>query len=92
LRLGMFVQMTFQMGPGERRTLVLQASVQSVGGRTVVYVATEDEGRFVERAVKVGALVGDAVQVLEGLKMGETVVTEGSFFLRAEAGRARTGG
>lgn len=91
LRLGMFVQMTFQMGPGERRTLVLQASVQSVGGRTVVYVATEDEGRFVERAVKVGALVGDAVQVLEGLKMGETVVTEGSFFLRAEAGRARTG-
>ena len=92
LRLGMFVQMTFQMGPGERRTLVLQASVQSIGGRTVVYVATEDEGRFVERAVKVGALVGDAVQVLEGLKMGETVVTEGSFFLRAEAGRARTGG
>lgn len=92
LRLGMFVQMTFRMGPGERRTLVLQASVQSVGGRTVVYVATEDEGRFVERAIKVGAPVGDAVQVLEGLNIGETVVTEGSFFLRAEAGRARTGG
>jgi hypothetical protein len=32
------------------------------------------------------------VQVLEGLKQGEKVVTEGSFFLRAEAARSRSGG
>jgi multidrug efflux pump subunit AcrA (membrane-fusion protein) len=31
------------------------------------------------------------VQVLEGLKPGEKVVTEGSFFLRAEATRMRSG-
>jgi multidrug efflux pump subunit AcrA (membrane-fusion protein) len=37
----------------------------------------------------VGAPVGDAVEVIEGLKPGERVVSEGSFFLRAEAARTR---
>lgn len=92
LRLGMFVQMTFQLGSGERRTLVPRAAVQSIGGRTVVYVATEDEGRFVETPVTLGAVIGDAVQVVAGLKPGDKVVTEGSFFLRAEAARLRSSG
>jgi RND family efflux transporter MFP subunit len=92
LRLGMFVQMSFLVGSGERRTVVPRAAVQSIGGRTVVYVATDEEGRFVERSVKVGSSTGDTVDVVEGLKSGETVVTEGSFFVRAEASRARTGG
>jgi membrane fusion protein, heavy metal efflux system len=92
LRLGMFVQMSFQLGSGERRALVPRAAVQSVGTRTVVYVATEDEGRFVETPVTLGAPVGDAVTVLDGVKPGVKVVTEGSFFLRAEATRTRSGG
>jgi membrane fusion protein, heavy metal efflux system len=92
LRLGMFVQMTFQVGAGERRALVPRAAVQSIGGRTVVYVATEEEGRFVETPVTLGAPVGDAVQVLAGVKPGDKVVTEGSFFLRAEAARVRSSG
>ena len=35
---------------------------------------------------------GDSHEVLEGVKPGELVVTAGSFFLRAEAGRTRSGG
>jgi multidrug efflux pump subunit AcrA (membrane-fusion protein) len=58
----------------------------------VVYVATEEEGRFLERTVRLGASGGDGIEVLEGLRPGERVVTEGSFFLRAEAGRARNAG
>jgi RND family efflux transporter MFP subunit len=92
LPLGMFVQMTFQAGAGERRALVPRVAVQTIGGRTVVYVATEDEGRFVETPVTLGAAVGDAVQVLTGVKPGDKVVTEGSFFLRAEAARVRSSG
>jgi hypothetical protein len=38
------------------------------------------------------ALAGDAVQVLAGVKPGDKVVTEGSFFLRAEATRVRSSG
>jgi hypothetical protein len=32
------------------------------------------------------------VEVIDGVKAGERVVTEGSFFLRAEAGKTRAGG
>jgi membrane fusion protein, heavy metal efflux system len=92
LRLGMFMQMSFQLGSGERRALVPRAAVQSVGSRTVVYVATDEGGRFVETPVTLGASAGDTIQVLDGLKPGAKVVTQGSFFLRAEATRTRSGG
>lgn len=92
LRLGMFVTSSFQTGAGQRMTVVPRAAVQSVGERTVVYVPVEgEEGKFTERPVKLGQPAGDIVQVLEGLKPGEKVVTEGSFFLRAEATRMRSG-
>jgi multidrug efflux pump subunit AcrA (membrane-fusion protein) len=58
----------------------------------VVYVATDDEGRFLERTVRLGTIGVDTVEVLDGVKAGERVVSEGSFFLRAEAGRARSSG
>ena len=58
-----------------------------------MYVPVDgEEGKFSERPVKLGPPAGDIVQVLEGLKPGEKVVTEGSFFLRAEATRMRSGG
>ncbi len=63
------------------------------GERAVVYVPVEGEnGKFVERPVKLGTLSGDFVQLLEGLKPGDKVVTDGRFFLRAEATRSRPGG
>jgi len=67
--------------------------VQTIGDRAVVYVPVEGEdSKFVERPVKLGAPSGDFVQVLDGVKPGDKVVTEGSFFLRAEAARSRSGG
>ena len=88
----MFVTVAFQTTSGQRVTLVPRTAVQSVGERSVVYVAGDDPGRFTERTVKLGAAVGDAVQVVDGVKLGENVVTEGSFFLRAQATRTRSGG
>ena len=93
LRLGMFVTMTFETGAGERTTVVPRAAVQIIGERSVVYVPAEgEEGKFVERAVKLGPPAGQFVPVLDGLKPGDKVVTDGSFFLRAEAARTRSGG
>lgn len=90
LRFGMFVQVAFETGSGQRRTLVPRTAVQTVGGRSVVYVRGDEEGRFIERIVKLGAIVGDHVQVDEGVKPGEHIATEGSFLLRAEAARTRS--
>lgn len=92
LRLGMFVTMSLSAPSGVPVTVVPRAAVQSIGDRTVVYVVADGEdGRFVERPVKLGATAGDVVELIEGLKPGERVVTEGSFFIRAEAGRSRSG-
>jgi RND family efflux transporter MFP subunit len=92
LRLGMFVEVTFETATAGPRVLVPRAAVQSIGSRAVVYVATAEEGRFVERTVQTGAVSGEHIEVVHGLTPGERVVTEGSFYLRAEAGRQRAGG
>ena len=93
LRLGMFVTLSFQTGSGQRLTLVPRSAVQSIGDRTVVYLPVEgEEGKFNERPVKLGPAAGDFMHVREGLKPGDKVVTDGSFYLRAEATRSRSGG
>jgi RND family efflux transporter MFP subunit len=90
LRLGMFVTLSFETGSNQRITVVPQAAVQAVGERSVVYLPVEgEEGKFTERPVKLGPSRGDLVQVVEGLRPGEKVVTNGSFFLRSEAARGR---
>ena len=92
LRLGMFVTVNLDR-PSGGATAIPRNAVQSVGARSVVYVAVAgDEPRFVERLVTLGTPIGDTVQVLSGLKPGERIVTEGSFFIRAEAARSRAGG
>jgi len=89
----MYVMLSFEVGSGGHVTLVPRDAVQAIGNRSVVYVSVVgDEGRFVERTVKLGAPIGDSLEVLEGLKPDELVVVAGSFFLRVEAGRTRSGG
>jgi len=93
LRLGMYVTLALEVSAERPVTVVPRAAVQTIGERTVVYLPVADgEGRFVERPVTLGATFGDVVEVLAGLTPGERVVTEGSFFLRAEAARLRAGG
>jgi len=93
LRLGMYVTMRLAVGARGLVALVPRSAVQPIGEVSVVYVpAAEGEGRFVERRVTLGSVMGDAIQVVTGLKPGDRVVTEGSFFLRAEAARQRSGG
>jgi multidrug efflux pump subunit AcrA (membrane-fusion protein) len=89
----MFVTVGFQTAPSRRVTVVPRSAIQSIGERTVAYVLVEgEEGKFIERTVALGPPLGESVQVVDGLKPGDTVVTEGSFFLRAEATRSRPGG
>jgi cobalt-zinc-cadmium efflux system membrane fusion protein len=86
LRLGMYVTIAFSTPGGERVMAVPRAAVQTIGGRQVVFVAVPDqEGTFVQRTVKLGPLAGELYTVLQGLEPGAVVVTEGSFFLRAES-------
>ena len=87
LRLGMYVTMSFVTRTGERRLVVPRSAVQTLGDRQVVFIPVKDEeGKFIQRTVRLGESVGDAGHaVLSGLSPGDVVVTDGSFFLRAES-------
>lgn len=88
LRLGMYADALFQTADGASTPAIPRTAVQNVGDRTVVYLASPNEpGKFVEREVRLGAVAGDLVAVLTGVRSGDLVVTEGAFFLRAERER-----
>ncbi len=92
LRLGVYVTVRLTT-PGTRAVVVPRSAVQAIGDRQVVFVPAEGEdGKFIQRQVRLGSPIGDNYTVLSGVKPGETVVTEGSFFLRAEAIRNASGG
>jgi hypothetical protein len=46
-----------------------------------------DPEKFIERDVRLGRALGDHIEVVSGLSAGESVVSKGSFFVRAEAER-----
>jgi plastocyanin len=88
LRLGMFVDVVITGGPGAAALVVPRSAVQNVGDRTVVYlVHPKETGKFIEREVRLGQPSGDHVAVTSGVQPGDLVVTEGSFFVRAERER-----
>lgn len=93
LRLGMYMTMSFTTRSGEPVVVVPRSAVQTIGDRHVVFVPVKDEeGKFIQRAVRVGRLVGESYTVLSGLQPGEVVVMEGSFLLRAESLRSLSSG
>jgi cobalt-zinc-cadmium efflux system membrane fusion protein len=85
LRLGMYVTVAFTTRGGERLVVVPRAAVQTIGERQVVFLpAPDEEGKFIARTVQVGPAHGESATIRSGVEPGEVVVTEGSFFLRAE--------
>ena len=58
-----------------------QAALQQIEGRWGVFVVDQDEAVF--RPVQRGLDVKDEVLVVDGVKPGETVVTEGAYLLKA---------
>ncbi len=90
LKIGMYVRVAFGgTGDAERTVPTVPVSaVQTVGARKVVFLATADPTRFELRPVRLGTESNGTVTVLEGLKVGDRVVTDGSFMLRAEYQRS----
>jgi hypothetical protein len=88
LRLGMYADVVVTGAPGASVPVVPRSAVQNVGDRTVVYLANPKEpGKFTEREVRLGNASGEQVEVTAGVQPGDAVVTEGSFFVRAERER-----
>ena len=88
LRLGMYADIEIAGTANRQALLIPRGAVQTVGDRQVVYVANATEpGKFAERAVRLGAVSGDRVEVESGLAPDDRIVSKGSFFVRAERER-----
>lgn len=86
LKIGMFVNVAFAaLGAAESSTPVIpKSAVQNINNRQVVFVETASPNTYAMRPVKLGPEVNGQYSVLEGLTVGERIVSEGSFLLRAE--------
>ena len=92
LRLGMYADIEIQVMAGSQAVMIPRSAVQTVGNRQVVYLANPSEaGKFVEREVRLGEASGDQVEVVAGVKPGDQLVSNGSFFVRAERERLGLG-
>jgi cobalt-zinc-cadmium efflux system membrane fusion protein len=67
-------------GPVEATAIPANGVVRESDGTMTIWVTT-DRRRFVQRVVKTGLRRDDQVQILEGLRPGELVVSDGAVFL-----------
>jgi Cu(I)/Ag(I) efflux system membrane fusion protein len=82
---GMYADVVFHPETGEAPVAAVPASaVIDSGTRKIVLVAT-GEGRFEPREVKIGRTGDGYVEVLEGVKPGEDVVTAATFLIDSES-------
>ena len=63
------------------RPVVPAAAIVDDAGRSIVFVQREGE-TFERRAVTLGPRSGDLVQITEGVKTGDRVVTKGAYLVR----------
>ena len=86
LKIGMYVNVAFGAGGTAERTMptIPAAAVQNMNDKKVVFVATDKPNVFIVRPVRLGKENNGQVTVLEGLNVGDKIVGEGSFLLRAE--------
>ena len=81
LRSGMLAECVIRVHePAEATAVPANAVVREADGTMTAWV-TNDRHRFSQRVIKVGLRQNERVQVLEGLRRGELVVTDGAIFL-----------
>jgi len=85
LKIGMFIKVAFAALGSESTTPVIpKGAVQNINNQQVVFVETTTPNTYAMRPVRLGPEVNGQYPVIEGLTVGERVVTDGSFLLRAE--------
>lgn len=80
---GMFMQVTLYADPRDALAIPEEA-IQPVGPKTFVYVVEDVDGKPTaqQRVVKIGARSEGYVEILDGLSIGERIVTEGIIRVR----------
>ncbi len=81
LRSGMFADFTIEVGAPMRSPAVPLNGVVREGDGTQTIWVTADRRRFVQRKVTIGEQADGYRQILQGVRVGELVATDGAIFL-----------
>ena len=84
LKPGMYANVDLPTSTGRSLVVPTNALLDSGQEQQVVFVAQGD-GYFEPRRVRVGQRLDDAVEIIEGLKEGESVASGAAFFLDSES-------
>jgi len=84
LKPGMYASVELT-GAGRRNVLAVPSSAIIDSGVRQIVIVQNAEGRFAAREVKLGMRADDRVEVMEGVKEGEAVVTAANFLIDAES-------
>jgi len=94
---GSFVEVSFKTAiaggaAGDRSLVIPDEAVQRIGQRSVVFIPKEKEaGHFEVREIEPGGVTDGMRRVTGGLKVGERVVTRGSFTLKTQLMKGELG-
>jgi Cu(I)/Ag(I) efflux system membrane fusion protein len=83
LKLDMFVNAAIKIKLSESIVVPITA-VLSTGTRQIVWVQ-KDTSVFEPRLVKIGERSNEYVQILDGIKEGETIVSSGGYLIDSES-------
>jgi RND family efflux transporter MFP subunit len=84
IKVGMYAEVFIKDGKMQECLTVPESAIVDEDGLHTVYVEVEGEG-FEKRILKTGIADGGFIQVLDGLKEGERVVSKGAYQVRLAA-------
>jgi membrane fusion protein, heavy metal efflux system len=90
LKPGMFTDVEIVTTILDNVLLIPNNALQTESEDQIVFVSL-DGNKFEKRIVKLGLEQSGRVQILDGMKVGESVVTEGSFILKSEMLKGQLG-
>lgn len=82
LKVQMFASVALPVSMPREALVIPSRAVQDIDGVPTVFVRVDEE-KFQTRPVRTGAVIGDAVEIVEGLQPGERVVTDGALMLKS---------
>jgi membrane fusion protein, heavy metal efflux system len=81
LRSGMFANFTIEIGSPVQSTAVPNSAVVREGDGSMTVWVTTDRRHFIKRTVTIGLQQGGFTQIVDGVKQGDTVATDGAIFI-----------
>ena len=90
LKAGMFADVEIVTTILDSVLLISDSALETDGENQIVFVAL-DGNKFEKRVVKLGLEQSGRVQILDGVKAGENIVTDGSFILKSEMLKGQLG-